>query len=85
MAADTSASGTPSGPVEDSVRCCLVQAIDAAFGVNIEWSFEPPGQANHVHIQFTAPYRENHVTDWGEVKWEINRGYEGQWFLYWSE
>jgi LGFP repeat len=60
-----------------------VDADAAFFGVNIEWSLEPPGQANHVHIKFTAPFRENHVDVWGQVHWEINRGYEGQWFLHW--
>lgn len=58
---------------------------DAAFGVGIEWSLEPPGSPNHVHIKFTAPYREPHVTDYGEMIWEINRGYEGQWFLFWED
>jgi hypothetical protein len=57
---------------------------DAVSGVTLEWKLEPPESVNHVHVKFTAPYRENRVTQWGEVKWEINRGYEGQWYLYWS-
>jgi len=58
---------------------------DAAHGVSIEWSLQPPGGANHVHIRFTAPYRETTVTSYGEMIWEINRGYQGQWYLYWQE
>lgn len=57
---------------------------DAVAGVTIEWKLDPPEAVNHVHVKFTAPYRENHVTVWGEMKWEINRGYQGQWYLYWS-
>jgi hypothetical protein len=57
---------------------------DAVAGVTIEWRLEPPEAVNHAHVKFTAPYRENHVTPWGEVKWEVNRGYEGQWYVYWA-
>lgn len=57
---------------------------DAAFGVTIEYSIQPETVANHVHVKFSAPYRENYVDVWGQVMWEINRGYEGQWYLYWQ-
>jgi len=56
---------------------------DAVRGVNLEWSMEPPGAVSHVRVRFTAPYHENHVTSYGEMVWEINRGYEGQWFVHW--
>lgn len=57
---------------------------DAVAGVNLEWAMEPAGAVSHVRLRLTAPYREGHVTDYGEMIWEINRGYEGQWFVYWS-
>lgn len=57
---------------------------DAVKGVKIEYAFAPAEAPSHVHVKFTAPYRENHVDVWGQVKWEINRGYEGQWYVYWS-
>lgn len=58
---------------------------DALSGLDFEWSMEPAGAANHVHIKFNAPFRANHVTDWGEVKYMHDRGYEGQWYVYWSQ
>ena len=57
---------------------------DAAFGVDIEYSLAPQNAATHVHVTFSAPRRENHVNVWGQVSWEVNRGYEGQWFVYWA-
>ncbi|HNO77984.1 MAG TPA: hypothetical protein PKN33_07970 [Phycisphaerae bacterium] len=58
---------------------------DAVHEITIEYSIQPETAANHVHIKFTAPYRENFVNIWGQVFWEVNRGYEGQWFVYWAE
>jgi hypothetical protein len=57
---------------------------DAVRGLEFQWSPEPPGAVSHVHLRITAPYRENHVTDYGEMIYEINRSYEGQWYLYWA-
>jgi hypothetical protein len=57
---------------------------DAVFGINFEYSLEPSDAVSHVHVRITAPYREAHVTSAGEMIWDTNRGYEGQWFLYWS-
>ena len=51
----------------------------------IQYEFAPAGAANHVHIKISAPRHESFVTDAGEMIWEINRGYEGQWYLFWSE
>lgn len=52
---------------------------DAVHEISIQYSIV----LNHVHVKFTAPRRENHVDKWGQVKWEVNRGYEGQWYVYW--
>ena len=57
---------------------------DAVFGVNLEYSLEPADAVSHVHIRFTAPYRESRITSAGEMIWEINRGYAGQWYLFWA-
>lgn len=57
---------------------------DAAFGVNIEFNLLPASAPNHVQVRFTASRREVPVTDAGEMMFQSGRGYEGQWFLYWS-
>ena len=58
---------------------------DAAFNVNVEFSFEPAGTANHVRVRFTAAPRQVEVKDNGEMIFQSGRGYEGKWFVYWSE
>jgi hypothetical protein len=60
---------------------------DAALGVSVEYRFEPPGLIipNSVHVRFSAPLRQNTVTDDGEMMWEFLRGYYGQWFLFWGQ
>jgi hypothetical protein len=58
---------------------------DAAFNVNVEFSFQPGNVTNHAHVRFTAPRREVEVTDAGEMIFESGRGYEGQWYIYWSQ
>ena len=55
---------------------------DAAFNVSLTYSLQPES-ANHVHVQFTAPIRQNEVTDAGEMRFQSGRGYEGQWYIYW--
>jgi hypothetical protein len=57
----------------------------AAEDVTLEFNFAPPGAANHVHLKFTAPRRENHVTGAGEMKFESGRQYWGIWYLYWGD
>ena len=57
----------------------------AAFGIDFVNKLEPAGTANRVHIKVTAPSRHNEVTYLGEMKWQSGRGYEGQWYLYWSQ
>jgi hypothetical protein len=61
------------------------QGTESEGGVNVEFSFAPAGAASHVHLKFTAPYRENVVTDAGEMKWEYGRRYIGKWYAYWEE
>ena len=60
---------------------------DAALGVTVEFTWEPPGLIipNHVHVRFSAPLRQNTVTSDGEMMWESLRGYYGQWFLFWGQ
>jgi hypothetical protein len=57
---------------------------DAAFNVNVEFNFAPGSATNHAHVKFTADPREVEVTDAGEMMFQSGRGYEGQWFIYWS-
>lgn len=57
----------------------------AAVGINFESKFEPVAATSRVHIRITAPLRQNVVTDLGEMKWASGRGYQGQWFIYWSQ
>lgn len=58
---------------------------DAAFNVNVEFSFQPGSAPNHVHVRFTASPRQVQVTDAGEMIFQPLRGYEGKWFLSWSQ
>jgi hypothetical protein len=58
---------------------------DAAFNVNVEFSFQPGSASNHVHVRFTASPRQVQVTDAGEMIFQPLRGYEGKWFLFWSQ
>jgi hypothetical protein len=57
---------------------------DAAFNVNLTFSFEPAAASNHAHVIFTAARREVEVTSAGEMLFQSGRGYEGQWFIAWS-
>ena len=57
---------------------------DAAFNVNVAFSFQPVLASNHVRVRFTASPRQVEVTDAGEMIFESGRGYEGQWYIYWS-
>ena len=57
---------------------------DAAFNVSLTYSLQPGVFSNHAHVEFTAPIRNVDVTDAGEMKFESGRGYEGQWYIYWS-
>lgn len=58
--------------------------MDAAFNVSVEFTFQPGEASNHIHVRFTAPRREVEVTDAGEMIFQPLRGYEGQWYLYWT-
>ena len=53
--------------------------------MTLEFSLEPKGTAGHVHLKFTSPYRENTVTDAGEMMFESGRQYWGKWYLYWGQ
>lgn len=55
---------------------------EAAFGLNFESRLET---RTGVHVRVTAPLRRNPVTYLGEMKWQTGRGYQGQWYLYWSK
>jgi hypothetical protein len=72
-----------------NAQLTLVKPLDAdaALGVSVEFSWEPPGliTPNSVHVRFSAPLRQNTVTDDGEMMWESLRGYYGQWFLFWGQ
>lgn len=58
----------------------------AAFGLTFESKLEPAvGPTTRVHVRLSAPLRQNPVTYLGEMKWQSGRGYEGQWYLYWSQ
>ena len=57
---------------------------DAAEDVSLKFAFAPPA-ANHVHLRFTSPRRENQVTRLGEMLYEPGRQYWGKWYLYWGE
>ncbi|HMA96184.1 MAG TPA: hypothetical protein VKP30_26035 [Polyangiaceae bacterium] len=51
---------------------------------SLQFHFAPAGAANHVHLKVTAPFRQNEVTDAGEMKWQYGRGYLGKWYLFWG-
>ncbi|HEY5957471.1 MAG TPA: hypothetical protein VIV60_12985, partial [Polyangiaceae bacterium] len=55
-----------------------------AGDVSLQFQFAPAGVANHVHLKVTAPFRQNEVTDAGEMKWQYGRGYLGKWYLFWG-
>jgi hypothetical protein len=58
---------------------------DAAEDVSLKFEFTPPGAANHVHLRFTSPRRENEVTRLGEMMFLPGRQYWGIWYLYWGQ
>ena len=81
----------PPRPSPDSVLH-VVKPVDNAAGgyraaedVTMQFSLEPVGAPNHVHLKFTSPRRENTVTDAGEMKFESGRQYWGKWYLYWGQ
>jgi hypothetical protein len=57
----------------------------AAFGVTFESTLDPVGAVSRVHVRLTAPLRQNEVTWLGEMKWQSGRGYQGQWYVHWSQ
>jgi hypothetical protein len=57
----------------------------AASGVTLTFTREPPSAPSRAHLRFTAPSRHNEITWLGEMKWQRGRGYEGQWYLYWKK
>jgi hypothetical protein len=57
----------------------------AAEDVTLEYKLAPPLSASHVHLKFTAPRRENHVTGAGEMKFQSGRQYWGIWYVHWGE
>ena len=58
---------------------------DAAFNINLQTAIIPPGTASHAHVRITAAPRDVNVTDAGEMLFESGRGYEGQWYIFWSQ
>ena len=81
----------PPRPNPDA-RLHVIKPVDFAAGgyraaedVSMEFKLLPPGIANHVHLRFTAPRRENTVTAAGEYKFESGRQYWGIWYLYWGD
>jgi hypothetical protein len=75
----------PPRPTPESVLT-LNKPLDAeaAFNVDLEFDLAPASASDHIHVKFTASPRQVHVTDAGEMKWETERAYEGQWFVSWS-
>jgi hypothetical protein len=80
----------PPRPSPDAVLH-VVKPVDNAAGgyqaaedVTMEFQFVPPGTANHIHLKFTSPRRENTVTAAGEMKFDSGRQYWGIWYLYWG-
>ena len=57
----------------------------AAEGITFQNTLEPATAVTRVHVRVTAPSRHNEVTYLGEMKWQSGRGYQGQWYLYWSQ
>jgi len=64
----------------------LVKPVDAhvALDVTVEFNVAPGFATNRVHVKLTASPLEVQVTWTGEMIWEHIRGYEGQWYIYWS-
>jgi hypothetical protein len=58
---------------------------DASQDVTLKFLMVPPEAVSHVHLTFTSPYRENTVTDAGEMMFETGRQYWGKWYLYWGQ
>lgn len=58
---------------------------DAVHGISIQYNTAPQPASSHVHIKFDAPFRANAINVFGQVMWEVDRGYEGQWYLFWRE
>ena len=54
---------------------------DASQDVTLKFSLVPPEAVSHVHLMFSSPYRENTVTDAGEMMFETGRQYWGKWYL----
>ena len=81
----------PPRPSPDSVLH-VVKPVDSAAGgytaaedVTMQFSLEPAGAPNHVHLKFSSPRRENEITDAGEMKFESGRQYWGKWYVYWGQ
>jgi hypothetical protein len=76
----------PPRPSPDAVLH-VVKPVDsaAAQDVTLKFSLVPPEAVSHVHLTFTSPYRENTVTDAGEMMFESGRQYWGKWYLYWGQ
>jgi hypothetical protein len=76
----------PPRPTRDSVLHVNKPVdTDAAQNVTVQFSLAPPGAANHVHVTFSSSYRENTVTDAGEMMFETGRQYWGKWYVYWGQ
>lgn len=80
----------PPRPSPDAVLH-VIKPLDNAPGgyreaedVNLNYTFEPLGSANHVHLFFSSPLRENTVTYAGEMMFDSGRQYWGKWYLYWG-
>jgi hypothetical protein len=55
---------------------------DAALDVQLAFSFMGP----RARVRFTAPRRTLSVDSWtGEMLWQTGRGYEGRWYVYWTD
>ena len=81
----------PPRPSPDAVLH-VVKPVDSAAGgyraaedVTMQFSLEPVGAPNHVHLKFSSPRRQNTITDAGEMKFESGRQYWGKWYLYWGQ
>ena len=67
----------------------IVRPVDFASGgyraaedVTLEFAFTPLETANHAHLRFNSPLRENTVTQEGEMMFDSGRQYCGIWYVH---
>jgi len=61
----------------------VVKPLDSNAATDVKVEYSTPS-LKHVRVRFTASPRRVPVTDNGEMKWQRGRGYQGRWYVYWS-